>query len=55
MKILLRVLGTSQLLENQILILSKHLNCSITTIEKSLCKQLTSHSEELLKIGAPEK
>ena len=55
MKILLRVLGTSQLLENQILILSKHLNCSITTIEQSLCKQLTSHWEELLKIGVPEK
>ena len=55
MQILPRVLGISLLLENQILILSKHLISSITTIEQSLRKQLTSHCEVLSKIGVPEK
>ena len=48
-------MGISLLQENQILILSKHLISSITTIEQSLHKQLTSHCEVLLKIGVPEK
>ena len=55
MKILPSVLGISKFLENQILILSKHLNNSNATMEQSLCKQLTSHWEVLLKIDVPDK
>ena len=47
--------GNFTITGNQIVILSKHSIRSITTIEQSVRKQLTSHCEVLPKIGVPEK